>query len=61
MSEDARVLTNRAFDVLIADMRRLQQEAEENGLPDPFVQRGAKMRLAGSASMPILRWCSTSC
>ena len=41
MSEDARVLTNRAFDVLIADMRRLQQEAEENGLPDPFVQRGA--------------------
>lgn len=33
----ARDLTNRAFDVMAADMRRIIAEAEANGRPNPFI------------------------
>ena len=37
----ARQLTNRAFDVMAADMRKIIQEAEDNGRPNPFIGDGA--------------------
>jgi len=36
----ARQLTNRGFDIMAADMRKIIREAKENGMPDPFVGDG---------------------
>jgi len=35
-----RELTNRGFDIMAADMRRIIQEAKDNGLPNPFIGDG---------------------
>lgn len=42
----ARELTNRAFDVMAADMRRIIEEAKANGRPNPFIGDG-KINEAG--------------
>ncbi len=36
----ARELTNRGFDIMAADMRRIIQEAAENGQPNPYIGDG---------------------
>lgn len=38
--KQARELTNRGFDVMAADMRKIIAEAREKGLPDPFIGDG---------------------
>ena len=38
--KQAREMTNRGFDVMAADMRKIIAEAKENGLPDPFIGDG---------------------
>jgi hypothetical protein len=42
----ARELTNRGFDVMAEDMRKIIREAKENGQPDPFIGDG-KLNEAG--------------
>lgn len=38
--KEARELTNRGFDIMAADMRKIIAEAKENGLPNPFIGDG---------------------